>query len=78
MLKLEEIRKESWIRGLYGGNAMFAVYRACAGNYAEQILFRSDEARLKRVRVRRPFSGGRVGAVTSCGHELLRERRRYE
>lgn len=69
MLKLEDIKPNSSIRGIlpdclvttvsvqwYGSDALEIVYRDPAGHIDSEIIYRSDESRLEIVTVGRPWS----------------------
>ena len=67
MLKLEDIKKDAQIRGIQaeeivrvvqvetvGDHALTVYYKDSQGRLGEQMLFRSDEARLELAQVGRP------------------------
>jgi superfamily II DNA or RNA helicase len=69
MLKLEDIKKDAQIRGLHGNevvcvvsvdkvgdSAVSVVYRKSEGGYGDQMLFRSDEARLELAQAGKPWA----------------------
>ena len=85
MLKLEDIKKDAQIRGIQSeeivrivqvepvGNAAITVYyKDSQGKLSEQMLFRSDEARLELAKVGRPWSFDAPGAEFKLGLEAHR------
>lgn len=69
MLRLEDIKKDAQIRGLHGNevvcvvsvdkvgdSAVSVVYRKSEGGYGDQMLFRSDEARLELALAGKPWA----------------------
>lgn len=69
MLKLEDIKKDAQVRGIQGDeivrvvqvepvgdNALTVYYKDGQGRLGEQMLFRSDEARLELAQAGRPWS----------------------
>lgn len=87
MLKLEDLRPTSVIRGLlpdnlatvvnvawHGTEAVSLIYRDAAGRVDEQLLFRSDEPRLEIVEAGRPWSFDADGALFRLVSEARRIR----
>lgn len=85
MLKLEEIRKDSQVQGVHGAqivrvvqvepvgtDALTIYYKDSQGKLGEQMLFRSDEARLSLAKVGRPWSFDAPGAEFKLGLEAYR------
>ena len=85
MLKLEDIKKDTQIRGIepdeivrvvsvepVGDNALTVYYKTSQGRLAEQMLFRSDEARLDLAQAGRPWSFDASGADFKLGLEAYR------
>ena len=75
MLKLEDIKKDAQIRGLepdeivrvvtvesVGDDALTVYYKNSQGRLGEQMLFRSDEARLDLAEAGKPWAFDAVGA----------------
>ena len=76
MLKLEEIKKDAQIRGIQNGEivrivqvepvgqaAVTVYYKDSQGGLGEQMLFRSDEARLALAQAGRPWAFDAPGYV---------------
>jgi superfamily II DNA or RNA helicase len=87
MLKLEDIKKDAQIRGILpdeivrivqtepvGDNAVTVYYKDNQGRLGEQMLFRSDEARLELAQAGRPWAFDADGADFKLGLEALRIR----
>lgn len=87
MLKLEDIKKDAQIRGIQaddivrvvqvepvGDSALTVYYKDAEGRLNEQMLFRSDEARLELARAGRPWSFNAPGESFKLGLEALRIR----
>ncbi len=87
MLKLEDIKKDAQIRGILpdeivrvvqtepvGDNAVTVYYKDNQGRLGEQMLFRSDEARLELAEKGRPWAFDAPGADFKLGLEALRIR----
>jgi len=87
MLKLEDIKKAAQIRGILpdeivqvvqtepvGDNALTVYYKDNQGRLGEQMLFRSDEARLELAQAGRPWAFDAEGANFKLGLEALRIR----
>ena len=87
MLKLEDIKKDAQIRGILpdeivrvvqtepvGDNAVTVYYKDNQGRLGEQMLFRSDEARLELAENSRPWAFDADGADFKLGLEALRIR----
>ena len=87
MLKLEDIEKDAQIRGIQpdeivrivqtepvGDNAVTVYYKDNQGRLGEQMLFRSDEARLELAESGRPWAFDADGADFKLGLEALRIR----
>lgn len=85
MLKLEDIRKDAQIRGMQsdevvrivqvepvGADALTAYYKDGQGQLGEQMLFRSDEARLELAVAGRPWAFDAPGAEFKLGLEAWR------
>src|SRR5690606_6306978 len=85
MIKLEDIKKDAQIRGLQvnevvrvvqiepaGENALTVYYKDSQGKLNEQILFRSDEARLELAQAGRPWAFDAPGADFKLGLEAWR------
>lgn len=85
MLKLEDIRKDAQIRGIQGdevvrivqiepvGEAALTVYyKDSQGRLGEQMLFRSDEARLELAQAGRPWAFDAPGEDFKLGLEAYR------
>ena len=87
MLKLEDIKRDAQIRGILpdevvrvvqtepvGDNAVTVYYKDNQGRLGEQMLFRSDEARLGLAEVGRSWAFDANGADLKLGLEALRIR----
>lgn len=85
MLKLEDIKKDAQIRGIQaneivrvvqveptGDNALIIYYKDSQGRLNEQMLFRSDEARLELAQAGRPWSFDASGEDFKLGLEAYR------
>ena len=85
MLKLEEIKKDAYIRGILGAetvkivsvesigeNALTVFYKDNAGNTGEQMLFRSNEPRLELVQKGLPWSFSADSDTCKLAIEALR------
>lgn len=85
MLKLEDIKKNAQIRGIQaeeivrvvqvepvGDAAITVYYKDSQGKLGEQMLFRSDEARLELATVGRPWAFDAPGAEFKLGLEAYR------
>jgi len=85
MLKLEDIKKDAQVRGIQGDevvrivqvepvgdSALTVYYKDSQGRLAEQMLFRSDEARLELAQVGRPWAFDAPGADFKLGLEAYR------
>jgi superfamily II DNA or RNA helicase len=85
MLKLEDIQKDAQVRGIQGDevvrvvqvepvgeSALTVYYKDSQGRLAEQMLFRSDEARLELAQAGRPWSFAAPGAEFKLGLEAYR------
>lgn len=85
MLKLEDIKKDAQIRGIQaeeivrvvqvepvGDAAITVYYKDSQGKLGEQMLFRSDEARLELATVGRPWAFDAPGAEFKLGLEAYR------
>ncbi len=85
MLKLEDIKKDAQIRGIQleeivrvvqveqiGNAALTVYYKDSQGKLGEQMLFRSDEARLELAVVGRPWAFDAPGAEFKLGLEAHR------
>ncbi|WP_022949215.1 helicase-related protein [Methylohalobius crimeensis] len=85
MLKLEDIKKDTQIRGIQadeivrvvqvepvGDNAVTVYYKDSQGRLSEQMLFRSDEARLELAQAGRPWAFDAPGAEFKLGLEAYR------
>ncbi|RAP35282.1 RNA helicase [Legionella quinlivanii] len=85
MLKLEDIKKDAQIRGIkaeeivrvvqvepIGDAAITVYYKDSQGNIGEQMLFRSDEARLELATIGRPWAFDAPGAEFKLGLEAYR------
>lgn len=85
MLKLEEIKKDAQIRGIkadeivrivqiepVGENTLTVYYKDGSGKLAEQMLFRSDEARLSLAQEGRAWSFDAPGEEFKLGLEAYR------
>ena len=88
MLKLEDIKKDAQVRGIQakeivrvvqieplGDAAITVYYKDSQGRLGEQMLFRSDEARLELATVGRPWAFDAPGAAFKLGLDvrLLRQ-----
>ena len=87
MLKLEDIKKDAQIRGILpneivrvvqtepvGDNTVTVYYKDNQGRLGEQMLLRSDEARLELAQAGRPWAFDADGADFKLGLEALRIR----
>ena len=85
MLKLEDIKKDDQITGLepdevvrivtiepVGNDALTVYYKNSQGRLSEQMLFRSDEVRLKLTKAGRPWAFDAPGAEFKLGLEAYR------
>tara|TARA_R110001583_G_scaffold66746_3_gene191491 strand:+ start:13977 stop:17516 length:3540 start_codon:yes stop_codon:yes gene_type:complete len=85
MLKLEDIKKDAQIRGIQsdeivrvvqvepvGDAALTVYYKDSQGRLGEQMLFRSDEARLELAKAGRPWAFDAPGAEFKLGLEAYR------
>jgi hypothetical protein len=85
MLKLEDIKIDAQVRGiqgdeivrivqvaLIGEDALTVYYKDSQGAVSEQMLFRSDEARLELALAGRPWSFDAPGAEFKLGLEAFR------
>lgn len=85
MLKLEDIKKDAQIRGIQaeeivrvvqiepvGDDALTVYYKDSQGKLNEQMLFRSDEARLELATVGRAWAFDAPGAEFKLGLEAFR------
>ena len=85
MLKLEDIKKDAQVRGIQaeeivrvvqvepvGDAAITVYYKDSQGKLGEQMLFRSDEARLELATVGRPWAFDAPGAEFKLGLEAYR------
>lgn len=85
MIKLEDIKKDAQILGLQaneivrvvqvepaGDNALTVYYKDSQGGINEQLLFRSDEARLELAQAGRPWAFDAPGADFKLGLEAYR------
>nr|WP_320135549.1 helicase-related protein [uncultured Amphritea sp.] len=85
MLKLEDIKKDAQIRGIQsddivrivqvepvGDAALTVYYKDSLGKLNEQMLFRSDEARLELATAGRPWAFDAPGAEFKLGLEAHR------
>jgi len=86
MLKLEAIKKDAQIRGLagqdeivrivatepVGEDALTVYYKDGQGGFNEQMLFRTDEARLELAQTGRPWAFDASGADFKLGLEAYR------
>ncbi|PLY13645.1 MAG: RNA helicase [Sedimenticola sp.] len=85
MLKLEDIKKDAQIRGIQadeivrvvqvepvGDSAITVYYKDNQGRLGEQMLFRSDEARLELAQVGRPWAFDAPGEDFKLGLEAYR------
>ncbi|WP_207951924.1 SNF2-related protein [Pseudomaricurvus alcaniphilus] len=85
MLKLEEIKKDAQVRGVVpekivsivqiepiGDNALTVYYKDSQGKLGEQMLFRTDEARLELAQGGRPWAFDADGEVFKLDLEAYR------
>ena len=85
MIKLEDIKKDAQIRGIQGEeivrivqtepvgeHALTIYYKDSQGRLNEQMLFRSDEARLEMAQAGRPWAFDAPGADFKLGLEAYR------
>jgi len=85
MLKLEDLKKDTQIRGLEGDRIVWIVSVELVGDDAvtvfyvdpdgipgTQMLFRSDEARLEQAKAGRPWAFDAPGAEFKLGLEAWR------
>ncbi|MHA7853645.1 helicase-related protein [Marinobacter shengliensis] len=85
MIKLEDIKKDAQIRGIQGEeivrivqtepvgeHALTIYYKDSQGRLNEQMLFRSDEARLELAQAGRPWAFDAPGADFKLGLEAYR------
>ncbi|MFE8070146.1 helicase-related protein [Marinobacteraceae bacterium S3BR75-40.1] len=85
MIKLEDIKKDAQIRGIQGedivrivqtepvgDHALTVYYKDSQGRLNEQMLFRSDEARLELAEAGRPWAFDAPGADFKLGLEAYR------
>ena len=85
MLKLEDIKKDAQIKGIQsdevvrivqvepvGDAAITVYYKDSQGKLGEQMLFRSDEARLSLAKEGRPWAFDASGAEFKLGLEAYR------
>ena len=85
MLKLENLKKDAQIRGILpeqivrivqvepiGDHALTAYYKDSQGQLGEQMLFRTDEARLELAQAGRPWAFDADGAAFKLGLEAYR------
>lgn len=85
MVKLEDIKKDAQVRGIQaeeivrvvqvepvGDAAITVYYKDSEGKLGEQMLFRSDEARLELATVGRPWAFDAPGAEFKLGLEAYR------
>lgn len=85
MIKLEDIKKDAQIRGIQGSeivrvvqtepvgeHALTVYYKDSQGRLNEQMLFRSDEARLELAEAGRPWAFDAPGADFKLGLEAYR------
>ncbi|MEC9086295.1 MAG: helicase-related protein, partial [Pseudomonadota bacterium] len=85
MIKLEDIKKDAQIRGIQGSeivrvvqtepvgeHALTIYYKDSQGRLNEQMLFRSDEARLELAEAGRPWAFDAPGADFKLGLEAYR------
>lgn len=85
MIKLEDIKKDAQIRGIQGSEivrvvqtepvgeqALTIYYKDSQGRLNEQMLFRSDEARLELAEAGRPWAFDAPGADFKLGLEAYR------
>ena len=85
MLKLEDIKKDRQVRGIQaeeivrivqvepvGEAATYCLLQRQPGQACEQMLFRSDEARLELAKAGRPWAFDAPGAEFKMGLEAYR------
>ena len=85
MLKLEDIKKDAQVRGIspgevvrivttepIGENALTVYYKDSHGKIGEQMLFRSDEARLELAEAGKPWAFDAPGDDFKIGLEAFR------
>jgi len=85
MLKLEDIKKDAQVRGIQGDevvrivqtepvgdHALTVYYKDSQGRLNEQMLFRTDEARLELAQAGRPWAFDAPGADFKLGLEAYR------
>lgn len=85
MIKLEEIKKDAQVLGIQGNeivcivqvepvgnNAITVYYKDNQGRLSEQMLFRSDEAKLELAEAGRPWAFSAPGADFKLGLEAYR------
>lgn len=85
MLKLADIKKDAQVRGIQGDeivrvvqiepvgdHALTVYYKDAQGRLSEQMLFRSDEARLELAQAGRPWAFDAPGAEFKLGLEAYR------
>ncbi len=85
MIKLEDIKKDALIRGiqteeivkivqveLVGNSALTVYYKDSQGKLGEQMLFRSDEARLELAKAGRPWAFDAAGSEFKLALEAWR------
>lgn len=85
MLRLEDIKLDAQIRGIQaneivrvirvdpiGADALSVYYKDSQGRLGEQMLFRSDEARLELAQAGRPWAFDAPGAEFKLGLEAYR------
>ena len=85
MVKLEDIKKDAQIRGIQseeivrivqvepvGDSALTVYYKDAQGNLNEQMLFRSDEARLELATVGKQWAFDAPGEQFKLGLEAYR------
>lgn len=85
MVKLEDIKKDAQVRGLYGNevvrivsvdrvgdSAISVVYQKSEGGYGDQMLFRTDEARLELAQAGKPWAFNAPGEEFKLALEAWR------
>jgi len=85
MLKLEDLKKDAQLRGIvpedivriaqvepHGEHALSVIYKDSQGRLGEQMLFRTDEARLELAQAGRPWAFDAEGADFKLGLEAYR------
>ncbi len=85
MVKFEDVKKGALLRGIeadeivrvvtvepVGDNAITVYYKTSQGRLGEQMLFRSDEARLKQAAAGRPWGFDANGAEFKLALEAYR------